>query len=243
MRLAGMLCLLFSIAVSAADPGKVVRKTFKFADAARTYFLYEPDKAPDGKRPLIITLHGSGGDARMLVDNWKDIASREGVVVMGPQSFEGKGWELIGDSPEFFQALVDTAVRDYNVDDRRVYLFGFSAGGHFALSLAVLEPEYFAAAAVYAGALMPNLNDVAAASERRIPIVLVGGKQDTVVAPPYLEDTRARLNARGWDVQLHWVDNGHNYRQLPKDINTPAWELFKKSRLETDPVFKRYRFR
>lgn len=243
MRLAASVALALTLLSPAADPGKVVRKTFNFAEKERSYFLYEPEKPSEGKRPLIITLHGSGGDGRMLVDNWKEIAAREGVVLLGPQSFGGRGWELIGDSPEFFQALVDIAVKEFNVDDRRIYLFGFSAGGHFALSLAVLEPQYFAAAAVYAGSLLPELDQVLGTAERKIPIVLVGGKTDAVVAPAYLEDTRQRLNAHGWNVPVHWVANGHNYRLMPKEINKPAWELFRNTRLESDPVFKKYRFR
>jgi poly(3-hydroxybutyrate) depolymerase len=239
---------VFAIFVAAAltlsdDPDKIVRKTFEFNGKERGYFLYEPaDRTASEKLPLIVMLHGSGGDAKMLVDHWRQTASSERIVVMGPQSLSGRGWDLGVDSPDFFQALVEIGVAEYGADPRRVYLFGFSAGGHHAMSLAVLESEYFAAAAVYAGVLIPELNAVAEIAERRIPIVLVGGRRDTIVPPPYMEDTKARLHTWGWkDVQLHFLNNDHNYRVVSGDVNKRAWQLFKGSKLETDPKFKKYK--
>ena len=233
--------LLISLVISTAST-EVVRKTFTFGGSERSYFLYEPaDRKPDEKLPLVITLHGSGGDARMLVDHWRETAERERIVLMGPLSHAGRGWNLATDSPDFFQALVEIGVKEYGADPRRVYLFGFSAGGHHTMSLAVLEPEYFAAAGVYAGVLGPELNQVAEIAERRIPIVIIGGRRDTVVPPPYLEDTRARLNHWGWNARLHMINNDHNYRVVSKDVNKFAWDLFRNSKLDADPRFKRYK--
>lgn len=225
-----------------AEPGKVVRRTFDFGGIERSYFLYEPQSSRTaGKRPLIVTLHGSRGDADMLVNAWKDIADREGVVLMGPASLSGRGWGPVDDPSEFFAALVDEAVDTHNVDERRVYLFGFSAGGHYALSLAVLQPEFFAAAGVYAGVLAPELNGIAETAERRIPIVLAGGRRDAIVPPPYMEDTRNRLNTWGWRVPLHMLNNDHNYRVIAGDVNKRAWDVFKDARLDGAPKLKRYR--
>ncbi len=41
----------------------------------------------------------------------------------------------------------------YPINPRRVYLFGHSAGAIFALHMSLMESQYFAAAAVHAGAL------------------------------------------------------------------------------------------
>ena len=233
--------LLLSLAISTA-PADVVRRNFDFDGKPRSYFLYEPaGRKPDEKLPMILMMHGSGGDARMLVDHWRELAAKERIVLMGPQSLSGRGWDLGVDSPDFFQAVVELGVKEYGVDPRRVYLFGFSAGGHHTMSLAVLEPEYFAAAAVYAGVLIPELHAVAEIAERRIPIVLVGGRRDNVVPPPYMEDTKARLNAWGWRTELHMLNNDHNYRVVSGEVNKRAWDLFKNTKLDSDPKFKKYK--
>jgi poly(3-hydroxybutyrate) depolymerase len=217
------------------------RQTLLFGDAKRSFVVHNPAAtAGDAKRPLIITLHGDGGNAGALVDAWRKTADREGIVVMGPISASGRGWDVVADSPEFFQAIVETAVKDYGVDDRRVYLFGHSAGGHFALMMAVLEPRYFAGAVAHAGVLFPELEPYLQAAERKIPILLFGGRNDKVVPLAHVRATQAFLNGRGWNVTLQETNNDHAYAAVSGEVNRISWEMLKDVRLEAEPVFKRY---
>ena len=45
----------------------------------------------------------------------------------------------------------------YPINPRRVYLFGHSAGASFALHMSLMESQYFAAAAIHAGALRATI--------------------------------------------------------------------------------------
>jgi polyhydroxybutyrate depolymerase len=77
--------------------------------------------------------------------------------------------------------VVETVASRHPINRRRVYLFGYSGGGHFALQMAVAEAEYFAGAAVYAGALRGELTNLVSLARRKIPIALYAGSEDKIV--------------------------------------------------------------
>lgn len=244
-----MRALLFAAAAVVATAALAAqtgggKKTLTFDGAQRTVLVHVPkDAAPGTPRPLIITLHGDGGNAAGLIDAWRKTADREGILLMGPVSASGRGWDLATDGPDFFEAVVDLGVKAYDADPRRVYLFGHSAGAHFALMLSVLEPEYFAAAVAHAGVLYPELDQYARAAERKIPILLFAGKRDPIVPLAHVRDTQARLNALGWNITLQETDNDHAYARIADSVNRTAWDMLESHRLEAEPKFKRYQKR
>jgi len=106
------------------------------------------------KWPMIIYLHPSslqGHDLSMIrtpiPPDVDEIKKDFPFVVLSPQCpDEYDAWP--GD---LVVALVDEAVKLYNVDARRVYVTGFSLGGRGSWSVAVDYPEVFAAVAPVAG--------------------------------------------------------------------------------------------
>jgi poly(3-hydroxybutyrate) depolymerase len=245
MRVLGLAvfacCLIPSPAQAQGESG---RKTLTFDGAERTVLVHVPkNAAPDTKRALIITLHGDGGNAAGLVDAWRRTADREGILLMGPISKSGRGWDVGTDGPDFFEAVVNLAINEYGADPRRVYLFGHSAGAHFALMMSVLEPEYFAAAVAHAGVLYPELDRYARLAERKIPILLFAGKRDPIVPLAHVKDTHARLTALGWNITLHETDNDHAYVRIADTVNRMSWEMLKNQRLDAEPKFRRYQKR
>src|SRR5437763_4022921 len=55
----------------------ISKQTFTSEDKKRTYYLLVPQKIK-ATAPLLIVLHGSGHNGLLLVEKWKDLASREG---------------------------------------------------------------------------------------------------------------------------------------------------------------------
>jgi len=69
------------VCVSVAQAGeRTVQETMTSDGASRTYYLFVPDRAKDNPSPLIILLHGSGRDGKILVDHWRTTitAARQG---------------------------------------------------------------------------------------------------------------------------------------------------------------------
>src|SRR5689334_856582 len=150
-RICAALTLLLSLTAYARADDKVSKEKIESGGRKRTYYLFAPSSLKP-QAPLVVLFHGSGRDGLSLVDKWKDLAAREGFVIAGPDSRSSNGWSIPDDGPEFIRDLVEALKAKYQLDARRVYLFGHSAGAVFALHLAMRESEYFAAAAVHAGA-------------------------------------------------------------------------------------------
>ena len=111
-----------------------------------------PQSASQANNPaLLVLFHGSGRNGLSLVEKWKDLATKEGLIIVGPDSSSSEGWRIPDDGPEFIHDLVEALIKQYRVDPHRVYMFGHSAGAVFGLNLAMLESEYFAGLAVHAG--------------------------------------------------------------------------------------------
>ncbi len=75
-RFAAILLFLALAGPAAAD--EIARSTIAFEGRERTYYLDVPDRAQSGPVPLVVLLHGSGGNGLFMAQQWKDIAAREG---------------------------------------------------------------------------------------------------------------------------------------------------------------------
>src|SRR5829696_4183253 len=169
---------LLSLPADARAEDKVSKETFESGGRKRTYYLFAPASLKPSA-PLVVLFHGPGRDGLSLVERWKDLAAREGFVIAGPNSRNSKGWSTPDDGPDFIRDLVEALGAKYALDARRVYLFGHSAGAVFALHLALIESEYFAAAAVHAGAWRaPSDFDALKEAKRKTPLAIIVGDRD-----------------------------------------------------------------
>jgi poly(3-hydroxybutyrate) depolymerase len=232
---------VLALAPAAAAAGPAVEKaTFESGGAARTYFLVAPPAAP-ADAPLLVTLHGSGHDGRSLVDKWKSFAEEKGIVLAGPSSRDPARWSSPVDGPELLRDLVRAVAAKARFDPRRVYLFGHSAGALFAIHVALLESEYFAAAAAHAGAIQAAQYGALDYARRKIPIALLIGDNDRFFSVRLVSDLRDALSARGFPVEMTAIPgHTHDYYGSAKDINRRAWEFLSKERLPADPSWREY---
>ena len=129
------------------------------------------------------------------------------------------------------------------VNPRRVYLFGYSAGATHSLTVGVLESEYFAAIAVYAGAWrdresMATLNF----ARRKIPVAIFIGDRDEQFSMNSVRSTRAALEKAGHPVQLTILPGqGHVYPGAVLGVNRNAWAFLRAVELPEAPRFQLYR--
>lgn len=86
--------------------------------------------------------------------------------------------------------LLDQLVKEYPIDESRIYIIGISMGGYGTWDLIVRYPNRFAAAIPIAGGGDPNL----AQRIKDIPIWAFHGDIDTVVPPSSSRDMVTALN-------------------------------------------------
>jgi len=107
-RLLGILLVTLVAWFSAsASSNKITKEKFEFAGKQRTYYLYVPDNiTATSSAPLILLLHGSNRNGLSLVEKWKELARKEGIILVGPDSADSSRWTLDNDGTEFLNELI-----------------------------------------------------------------------------------------------------------------------------------------
>jgi poly(3-hydroxybutyrate) depolymerase len=242
LALAILTGLLLVPTASAAD--RITKEKCESGGRPRTYYLYVPETVREGTpAPLIVFLHGSGRNGSLLVEKWKDLAKKEGIILAGPDAVNSQEWNMLVDGPDLMHDVVEAVSAQHPVDKKRVYLFGHSAGAIQGLMFALLESQYFAAVAVHAGMLPPDTYAYADAAPRKIPLAIWVGTNDAFFPVRVVRDTRDALVQRGFSVQLTEINgHTHDYYSRSSEINKAAWTFLQAQALTGDPVFTKHEF-
>jgi len=220
--------LVLPLARSSADG--IVQEQIAFAGVDRPFHLFIPDGlSPDVPAPVLLLLHGSHQAGRALLEHWTGLAQREGLLLVAPDSLDPVGWQMKTDGPAFIHAVVDEVARGRPVDRRRLYLFGISGGAVYALTLAVLESEYFAATAIFAGAWRDDsFYELLPHARRRIPVAMFVGTRDPFFPMNTVRKTAAAFEAAGHPVLLQLLKGrGHAYTPVADEVNAGAWDFLR----------------
>ena len=240
MKLHVVLLLLIASPVFAKDD--ITKELMTSAGRTRLYYLYVPSTLKPGTpAPLIVTLHGSNRTGITLVEKWKDLAKKEGIILAGPDATNLQGWGAPQDGPEFLRDLVELLKAKYAINPKRVYLFGHSAGAIFGLEMSLMESQYFAATAIHAGALMKEDLQLIDMAKRKIPISIQVGDSDNYFPLKIVRETRDALTRGGFTVELKEIPgHDHWYYDEAAKFNQTAWEFLKKVELDAEPKYQKY---
>ena len=206
--------------------------------------MFVPDSVGAEPAPLVITLHGSGRDGRPLVELFRDVASKQRFIVVGPDATDRRGWQVPADGPAFLYFLIDAVKAKHAIDGRRVVLFGHSAGAGFALVMGLMESEYFAGVVVHSAALQHEGREQLLAAPRKLPIAMFHGTSDQVIPIATGREGRDALTQAGFPVEFHDLP-GYEHNTLYTRGDTvvrPAWEFLKTKALDEDPRYQVYSY-
>jgi poly(3-hydroxybutyrate) depolymerase len=221
---------VFLFALTASAKEKVTKFTFDFQGTSRTYYSFVPEIP--GPMPVVVLLHGSGRNGQIMADAWKDLAAKEHFIVAAPDAFDSAGWSTQVDPPAFLHAVVEHVAAQHAIDQTRIYLFGHSAGAVFSLVLALIDSEYFAAAAVHAGALRADQYNLFEFAERKMPAAIWVGDRDPNFPIDLVNATKKEFDRNEIPLELSIIPNhDHNYYVISDEVNRKAWEFLKKSHL------------
>ncbi len=239
MTKASLSALLVLLVAASAHAEKITKESVMSQDVERTYYLFVPDSAKGKPAPLIILMHGSGRDGKILVEHWQSLAKKEGIILAGPDAIVRQGWGMRDDGPLLLRHVIEAVQTDYAVDRRRMYVFGHSAGAIHGISMGVLESEYFAAVAVHAGAVSPSIVPYIARAPRKIPIAVWVGTNDANFPVRQVRESLELLNRQDFNVELTEIKgHTHDYYGRSSEINKAAWAFLQAKRLEKDPQYQ-----
>jgi len=240
LELVTLIACVFSAHATAAAPS---RETIDSAGAKRSYYIYVPDSlAASTPAPLLVLLHGSGQNGAALMREWTELAADKGIVLVAPNALDNLYWRLRSDGPTFLRDVITATASRHPIDARRTYLFGLSGGAVYALTLSVLESEYFAATAVFAGAWRDDASlAVVPLARRKIPVAIFIGDRDEFFPMNTVKATEAALKEAGHPVFVTVLKRqDHSYAGVARSVNREAWNFLAAIRLESEPIFQSY---
>jgi poly(3-hydroxybutyrate) depolymerase len=224
--LAALFCAL--LLTSTAFSKSQMKSTFNFEGKVRTYYCFIPDQ--EGPLPLVVLLHGSQRNGLVMADAWKGLAAKQHFIIAAQDSYDPSRWDSDNDSPGFLRAMIDQVNAGHPVDASRIYLFGHSGGAVYALALALMESEVYAAVGVHAGALPSQNVNLLARAERKSPIAIWVGDRDPFFPADLVKQTKTEFESTGFHVQLTVLPNqGHSYEDVSDRVNREAWAFFQRA--------------
>ena len=181
------------------------RFTVKVDGDPREYYVHIPSSFDAGQSyPLVIMLHGSGGDGLKFYNTcgWKEVGEAENILTAFPSAWEycveeeGKTkrtskWNAVGsfafcpgetprDDVKFLRSLIQNLGQKVKLDNRRIYIAGFSNGAAMSSKCLFEMQDVFAAICANAGF---QLEGTKADISTHVPLqVQTGSHDDNVVA-------------------------------------------------------------
>lgn len=157
------------------------------------------------KIPVVLMLHGSGGNGEKFynISGWKEVGEAHNILTVFPSSPQypcvfddgaekpnAEKWssydlelcdnKMPVDDIKFLSLVIEKLKKKYTVDEKRMYMVGFSNGGEMSSRAAVELSDQLAAVVACAGALPV---DTTFKPLRNLPVLLqVGNSDDKLMA-------------------------------------------------------------
>jgi len=193
---------------------------------------FEREKGPG----TLLLLHSTGGDenqlipvGRMLDPDANLLSPRGQVEEAGARRFFRRLGEGVFDLDDLREKTLELAgfleatEFEYDLDPARLFAVGYSNGANIAAANLLLTPDLLRGAVLLRPQLpltpdpLPTLQP--------IPVTLLAGTEDAVVAPSSTEALAKILSRCGAQVEVHWQKAGHEL--TPEDFASVKQALIK----------------
>lgn len=185
----------------------------------RDAYLYVP-KHYDAQKgaPLIVFLHGAGGNGRGILSILQDQADAMGILLLAPTSQKAT-WDFLiddfGPDVVFIERAISEVLSHYQTDPEHFAMGGFSDGASYALTLGLTNGDLFTHILAFSpGFMMPP-------SRQGHPKIYVSHGTDDRVLPIHACSHRIvpGLQKSGYEVLFNEFEGQHS---VPSSIALEA---------------------
>jgi hypothetical protein len=187
------------------------------------------------KGPLLFYWHGTGQTAGMVNQSVpsavRDEILESGGIIISPSGSLGTGGDCSGtgtfykDDFKVADLIVACGVRDHNIDPKRIYTTGCSAGGLHAGCMANMRASYLAAAAPNSGGII----GMQPKDDPHVPalITMHGGPGDVVIVT-FSETSKTLYTAfAAMGGTVVNCNHGGGHCGAPAALERAAWKFMK----------------
>jgi phospholipase/carboxylesterase len=185
--------------------------------------LYVPTTAePSRPAPLVVALHGAGGQATRMLDPFLETADARGYIVLAPDS-RGRTWDVIlggygADVAFLDRALAQTFERQA-IDPQRIAVAGFSDGASYALSIGIINGALFSDILAFSPGFMAPTDQ----SDSTRVFISHGVHDGVLPIDACSRRLASKLRQAGYDLDYREFDGGH---EVPPEMVTAAVARF-----------------
>lgn len=222
-------------AMPPAAPPAAAEKRSGVLQLAGGAYAYLPKSGNGAPAPVLVALHGAGGEASQVLESFREAADANRFVLLIPQSAKGS-WDMIEDlksrlgvelnvQPRYGKDLkaLDAALADLfakvAVDPTRIGIMGFSDGATYALSVGTANPSLFKRIIAFSPG--PAFLGKSAPDQA---VFISHGENDRVLPFATARGHASKLRVRKVAVVFEKFDGGH---EVPKAIKDKAFAFFK----------------
>ena len=226
----GFCTFFFACKQTSKDPKKDLTKSEKTQSIITLEHKLRLPIVNDGKPyPLLLLLHGLGSNEDDLftfashLDRKLMIVSVRAPYQIGPKKFSWYDLDLNGgdfiysfnelkESQYVLLTFLEELKSQYNIEESKIFLGGFSQGAIMSLATALSHSNEFAGAMVLSGDLLDEVEKEISTKEinPELNIYMSHGRLDQVLSFAEAEKDAKFLNALNIEFQNHWFDSKHS---------------------------------
>jgi len=144
------------------------------------YYVRLPREYHHGRSyPLVVAIQDPAVPAAAMIGYLAAECDRHGYILVSPEwamAFGDKSFDYTGKDHRVITSTIRDASRKFNVDQDRVFAFGYGQGGTFALDLAMSRPDQFAGVATMGAAPVQQFYREYAKNAQKLAVYSVTGE-------------------------------------------------------------------
>jgi len=134
---------------------------------------------------------------------WFQVDFSTGKPVINPEQAE--------QSRQVLHTFVNQLIHHYQIDDKKVYVGGFSQGGIMSYSVGLTHPQQFKGIFILSSRLLPEVKPLIAAGPvlQQLKVFIAHGKQDDVLPLGYAQEAKTYLQNLTPHITYHEYEMRH----------------------------------